>query len=121
MLRREIQGDTLRFYEGEQLVLTIGETENDSGILMTLKGDLISETAHHIQDELDAFTTVGVKVTMDFREVLFAAPSVFNGLLNSQQLIDHFRQGEIVLKNVPDAVYQEMEAIGISELLMIED
>lgn len=121
MLRRVIQGDTILFYEGEKLVLTIEELENENGILMTLKGDLISEAAHHIQDELDAFTTVGVRVTMDFGEVAFAAPSVFNGLLNSQQLIDFFRQGEIVLKNVPDVVYQEMDATGISELLMIED
>lgn len=88
---------------------------------MTLNGELRSETAHHIQDELDAFTTVGVKVWVDFREVTFAAPSMFNALLDSQQRIDIFRKGEVVLKNVPDAIYQEMDKLGITELLIIED
>ena len=121
MLTRKMQGDSMLFYDGENLILTIEETEVDGGILMTLKGDLRSETATHIQDELDAFTTVGVKVTIDFKEVTFLAPSVLNALLNSQQLIDFFRHGEIILRNVSDAVYQEMDETGITELLIIED
>lgn len=109
------------FYEGSTLVLTVEEKETNGKILMALKGELKSEAAHHIQDELDAFTTVGVKVILDFREVSFIAPSVLSALLNSQQLIDYFRQGEILLTNIPDTVYQEMDDTGITELLMIED
>ncbi|MBQ6999494.1 MAG: hypothetical protein IJN67_00435 [Oscillospiraceae bacterium] len=121
MLTRKIQDDAMLFYEGDHLILTVNETEVDGGILMSLKGDLKSETAYHIQDELDAFTTVGMKVTIDFKEVVFAAPSVLNALLNSQQLIDFFRKGEIVLKNIPGTIYQEMDDTGITELLMIEE
>lgn len=109
------------FYDGGQLVLTVEETETDSGILMTLNGELRSETAHHIQDELDAFTTVGVKVVLDFRQVTFAGASFFRGLLQSQKAVDFFRQGAIVLKNVPDAIYREMDETGMTELLQIED
>ncbi len=121
MLTRKIQDDTMLFYDGEKLVLSAEELETDGGILIKLKGELRSEAAHHIQDELDAFTTVGVRVNLDFGEVSFISPSVLNALLNSQQLIDHFRRGEIVLKNIPDAVYREMDETGITELLMIED
>lgn len=109
------------FHEGEALILTVEETETEAGVLMAFKGELRSETAYHIQDELDAFTTVGIKVTLDFRDVTFAAPSVLNALLSSQQLIDLLSKGEILLKNIPDAIYSEMDHTGITELLMIEE
>ena len=58
---------------------------------------------------------------VDFKEVDFVVPSVLYALLNSQQLIDYFKRGEIVLKNIPDAVYQVMDETGICELLTIEE
>ncbi len=121
MLTRKMQGDSMLFYEGDELILTVEEADQDDGVLIKLKGSLKSEVTHHIQDELDAFTTVGVKVTIDFKEVTFASASVLHALLNAQQLIDFFRKGEIVLRNIPDSVYQEMDTSGITELLMIED
>ena len=80
-----------------------------------------SDTAHPFQDELNEFTTAGVPVTIDFKEVAFVAPSVLNALLNVQQLVEQLHQGRIVLRNIPDAVYQEMDETGITELLMIEE
>jgi len=121
VLTRKMDGDNMLFYDKGELILTVEETETENGILIALKGQLKSDTAHHIQDELDAFTVAGVKVTLDFKEVTFAAPSVLNALLNSQQRIDFFRRGEILLRNIPDAVYREMDETGITELLMIED
>lgn len=109
------------FYEGNTLVLAVVETDLDGGILMALQGELRSELAHHIQDALDAFTTVGVKVTVDFKNVTFVSASALNALLISQQLIDSLRQGQIVLRNIPDATYRKMDEIGLTELLMIED
>lgn len=121
MLTRKMQGDSMLFYDGDSLILTIVEEEIDNGILMTFKGNLRSDTAHHIQDELDAFTTVGIKVTIDFKDVSFISASTLLAMLNAQQLIDFFRKGEIVLRNIPDSVYKEMDETGITELLMIED
>ena len=121
MLTRKMDGDSMLFYEGNTLVLAVVETDLDGGILMALQGELRSEVAHHIQDELDAFTTVGVKVTVDFKNVTFVSASALNALLISQQLIDSLRQGQIVLRNIPDATYRRMDEIGLTELLMIED
>lgn len=109
------------FYDGDALILTVDELDFNGGIQMVLKGQLRSDTAHFIQNELDAFTTVGMKVWLDFKEVTFAAPSFLSALLNAQQLVDFFRKGEIVLKNIPDAIYAEMDETGMTELLMIED
>ena len=95
MLTRKIQGDSMLFYKDNTLVLTIEETDSDGSMIMSFKGDLVGDTAHHIQDELDAFTTVGVKVILDFKEVTYLAASVLNALLNAQQLIDFFRHGKV--------------------------
>lgn len=121
MLTRIINGDSIFFYDKNQLFLTIEETDTDNGILMALKGELRSDIAHHIQDELDAFTTIGIRTTIDFNDVVYITASILNALLNSQQLVDYLRQGEIILTNIPDSIYQEMDDIGITELLLIEN
>lgn len=121
MIRREINGDSMFFYDGDRLILTVDELDYNGGILMALKGQLSSDTVHYIHNELDAFTTVGMKVWLDFTEVSFAAPSFLIAMLNAQQLVDFFRKGEIVLKNIPDDIYQEMDKSGMTELLIIED
>lgn len=121
MLTRKMQGDTMLFYEEEKLILTVEETEAEGGILMKLKGNLRSDTAHHIQDELDAFVTVGVKVIMDMKEVSFVSPSFLKGILDSQVLIDFFCKGELILRNVPAGTFRELKETGIADLLMIEE
>lgn len=121
MLTRKIEGDSMLFWDEDSLILTADEQDLNGGILMVLKGQLRSDTVHYIQNELDAFTTVGVKVCVDFKEVSYAAPSFLGALLSSQHLVDFFHKGEIVLKNIPDKIYQEMDETGITELLMIED
>lgn len=122
MLTRKMEGDSAQsFYDGDKLVLTIEETDTAEGnILMALTGDLRSDTAHFLQDELNEFTTACISVTIDFKNVSFVAPSVLNALLNAQQYSDKIRRGRMVLRNIPDAVYQEMDETGITELLMIE-
>ena len=121
MLTRKIDGDSMLFFDEDNLILTVDEVDHNGGILMVMKGQLRSDTAHFIQNELDAFTTVGVKVWLDFKDVSFVAPSFLSSLLNAQQLVDYFHKGEIVLRNIPDPVYEEMDETGITELLMIED
>lgn len=121
MLTRKIDGDTMRFYDGETLILTVDELDHAGDILMVLDGQLRSDTAHFIQNELDAFTSVGVKVCLDFGKVTFVAPSFLSALLSAQKLVDHFHKGAILLRNIPDQIYQEMDETGITELLMIEE
>ena len=111
----------MSFYDKGHLFLTIEESDTEDGILMALRGELRSHVNHHIQDELDAFTTIGKKVAIDFKEVTGITYSVLTAFLNSQQLVDSLRKGEICLKRIPDAVYQEMDKWNIIEMLLIED
>ena len=120
MIMRKIQGDSLLFFDGEQLVLTVDETDTDDGVLISMKGALKRELTHHIQDELDAFITVGVPIRIDLKEATYVSASLLYALISCQQLIDFLRKGKLVLKNIPAAVYQAMDESGISERLLIE-
>lgn len=121
MLTRKIEDNTMFFYDGKDLILTIIEEETDDGVLMRLSGQLRSDTTHHLQDELDAFTTVSVKVTLDFQEVTYIAYSVMYALLNCQIRVDNMGQGRILLRNVPDEIYRELSNYHIPDMLLIEE
>ena len=121
MITRQIDGDTMIFHNNDTLILTVDELDFNGGIQMFFKGQLTSDTVHFIQNELDAFTSLGIKVYLNFKDVTFVAPSFLHALLKTQDLVDFFKKGEIILTNIPDSVYQEMDETGITELLMIED
>lgn len=121
MLTRKMDGDTMLFYKDDKMVLSVEETDQDGGILMKLRGELISECAQPIQDELEALISVRLKVVVDFSEVEYVSAASMNAMLDSQYLVDHFRWGGLTLRGLPDEVYQMMERYGLTELLMIED
>ena len=121
MINRKLEGDSTFFYENDSLILTMVETDTEDGILMTLKGDLKKDTANPILDELNDFSMVNVKVTVDFKDVTSISAAVMNALLDAQQQIDQLEQGELVLRSIPDPIYREMDKIHLTELLMIEE
>jgi len=121
MLNRTIEGSTIIFKEGSTTVLTIDEKQTDSGILMTLSGELRGEVAHDLQDELIALTTVGANVEVNFKDVTYISSTTQHIFLPVQQKMDAMRRGSLVLKQMPASIYEKFEQTGASELLMIED
>ena len=106
MLTRKMDGDTMLFYKDDKMVLSVEETDQDGGILMKLRGELLSECAQPIQDELEALISVGLKVVIDFAGVEYVSAASMNAMLDSQHLADFFRRGELILRGLPDEVYQ---------------
>lgn len=121
MLNRRIEGNTLILEEGATTVLTIEEQETDTGILMKLAGQLRSDVAHDIQDELIALTTVGANVEVDFEKVSYISSTTQHVFLRVQQKMDSMRRGSLLLRKMPDSIFREFERTGASELLMIDD
>lgn len=122
MLTRKTEGSTSFFYDGSALVLTADEKMVDGALLMTLSGKLRTDAAHFIQDELDAFVTLGIKVIVDLKDVTFITPTVLHAFLSTQQNIDMLGKGELRLRNAPEQVLSEMEKVAINaELLMMDD
>lgn len=121
MLTRKLEGDAIVFYNGASHVLTIHETENDTGVLMALDGELRSDVAHELLDELTALATVGVKVVVDFEKVTFITSTILDVFLTVQQTMDSMGKGTLLLTKMPTEIYQKFEKTGTAELLMIEE
>lgn len=122
MLIRKQSGDVISLSNEDGIVLSMEEKESDGGICMTLKGKLVSESAHLIQDELEAFISIGLSVNLNLKDVTYISPSVMFVLLNAQMLTDnYFQNSEFTLRSVPAPIYQSLYAQGITDQLMIED
>ena len=121
MLNRKLDGESIIYTDGAQTILTIGEKEQENGILLTLTGELRSEVAHDLQDELVALTTVGANVVVDMAGVTYISSTVQHVFLTVQQKMDNMARGTLVLKAMTDEIYSEFDKNGTSELLMIED
>ncbi len=120
MLTRKLEGDAIVFYSGANRILTVQELMTENGVLMNLTGELRSDTAQSILDELTAFATVGVKVTVDFSKVTFISSAVMDALHKVQKTLDDMGAGELLLRALPPEIYRKFWDTGMSELLRIE-
>lgn len=120
MLNRKIDGESIVYDDGTTVVLTIGEKSADQGIILSLNGQLRSELAHDIQDELVALATVGANIVVDFEKVTYISPTTQHIFLRVQQKMDTMGKGTLLLRKLPKEIFLEFEKTGASELLMIE-
>ena len=120
LLTRKLEGAAIVFYNGANKVLSILEEEIENGVLLTLQGELRSDAAHELLDELTALATVGVNVVLDFEGVTFITSTILDALLTAQQTMDSMGKGTMLLRKLPQDIYYQFEKTGTSELLMIE-
>lgn len=121
MLSRKMEADAIVFYDGADRILTIRETEEDICIVLEMTGELRSDVAHDILDELIAFATVGADIVVDFKNVTYIAPTTQHIFLRAQQKMDAIGKGTLTLKRLPEMIYHAFEKTGAAELLMIEN
>ena len=120
MLTRKLEGSAIVFYSGQTHILTIAEEELENSILLTLQGELRSDVAHELLDELTALATVGAHIILDFAGVTFITSTILDALLTVQQTMDSMGKGSLLLRKLTPQIYHQFESTGISELLMIE-
>lgn len=120
-LKRTLNGNTLVLYDGKNPVLVMKEEQKGEEVIVTLEGSLNSRTVYDFQDEMMALAIFGVHLKLDFANVTNISSACSHSLLKIQQKIDEIGKGSLVLLHVPSNIYEEMETIGMTELLMIED
>lgn len=120
MLNRRIEEESIIFEEESAIVLSIEEKSTEQGILLMMSGQLRSELAHDIQDELVALATVGVNIIVDLEKVTYISPTTQHVFLRTQQKIDAMGKGSLLLRKLSNEIYREFENTGVSELLLIE-
>lgn len=121
MLTRKLEGSAIVFYNGATQILSIKEEEIGNGVLMTLQGELRSDVAHELLDELTALATVGMNIVLDFEEVTFITSTILDVLLTAQQTMDSMGKGTMLLRKLQPDIFRQFEKTGTSELLMIQE
>ncbi len=120
-LSRVMQGDTLLLFKGNDLILSLDETQQDENtILIKAKGIMNADTLHDFQDELTALTYLGLDLLIDFEDVNYLSSGCVQVLVDIQQKMDRQKKGNLALRKMPDALMRELESIGASELLDVE-
>lgn len=121
MIRVMFETDCIRFVNGGQTVLTMQEEETDAGFILKLNGELRSDVAHDVYDEMIALLTVGANIIVDFRDVTYITATTQDIFRRVQIKSDELGKGSLTLCHLPPKILAEFESTGTSELLMIED
>lgn len=125
MLKRNINEGadacTISYYDGDKCIFSIQEQEKDGEMRIALQGELRSGFVEDFGDELAALVMVGTRMVVDFGELRYICTSAQNKLVGTQQKIEKLGRGELVLSNLPLAIRQEFEKIGLTEVLLFQD
>ena len=79
MLKRIIKADSMLFYDGDTLVLSMTEKEMDKDVHIAFEGELRSDASHHIQDELER-----ISITVETLQ-LWSEKMLANGMIDAEQ------------------------------------
>lgn len=115
-----IEDRTIHLSDKTREILTIREDPKESSVTVTLAGSLRSDVVCYMQDELDAFLSLGLAVIVDMDGLDYVSVTAQQAFLQSQQRIDRSGKGSMTLRLSNDALYAEFEQNGSSELLIFE-
>lgn len=89
----------------------------DSTLILSLSGRLDTSTAPQLEAEIKN-SYAGIKrLELDFAEVDYVSSAGLRVLLSAQKTMQ--KQGELILKNVPDTVMEVLEITGFVDILTI--
>lgn len=121
MLTVSVQEGALEFHRGDERLLRSQPQPREHSIVLKLTGEIVSDTVYPLQDELESYLSLGICVELDFAEVTFLSTAGQEMLLNVQQFAENVRGCEMRLVHVPDAIYDALDSLNITEHLLIDD
>ena len=85
--------------------------------LVTIKGRIDSYTAPTLSERLNEITTQErYKIILDLGEVVFVSSAGLRVLIDIQKTCKKLNQGEVLLLNIPQRVYETLELAGFAPL-----
>ena len=97
--------------------MNIYSETNDTTLTLTLVGRLDTTTASQLEAELRNSLEGIKRLELDFAEVDYVSSAGLRVLLSAEKTMQ--KQGELVLKNVPEAVMEVLEITGFVDILTI--
>ena len=116
-----VKDDCVCLMDRDKVVLHIQETIQDNAANIVLEGDLRSDTAHALGDELKTLALLNHNLSVDFQKVSGLSTSCCQAFLSTQQTIDNNEKGSMKLIRIPAAILEKMGATGLTALLQIEN
>ncbi|MBR0470723.1 MAG: STAS domain-containing protein [Clostridia bacterium] len=99
-------------------MLNIETKKNNGELLISLEGRLYTKTAPELETTVnDNIEGVG-KLTFDFTNLVYISSAGLRVLLSSHKRM--LKQGDMVIKNVPEEVVDTFEITGFADILTIE-
>lgn len=115
-----VEKDRILLKDRGETVLTLVETVKGNAVEIRIEGNMRSDAKHFLGDELTLLVLLRRDIVIDMKKVTYLSAACSEVLLNTQRTVDETESGSMCLRNVPDRIYKEMQATGLSELLMIE-
>lgn len=104
----------------DDTILRITETLKNEEAEITLEGDLRSDTALVLGDELKILALLDRNLSVNLQKVNGLSTSCCRAFLSVQQMIDNNEKGSLKLVKIPAPILEKMAATGLTSLLQIE-
>ena len=111
------------FYQGGTEFFSLTETldPQGSGARLEAAGELRSGVRYDLRDELMLCAAMGKDIELNMAKLTRISNSNMTVLLEIQQTIDQIHRGSLTLRALPKEIYNALDRIGLTDLLMIED
>ncbi len=98
--------------------MNIQKTLNGTELTVVVEGRLDTTTSPRLEEELRSNVEGITSLVMDFEKLEYISSAGLRVLLAMQKIMN--QQGQMVLKNVSEAVMEVLEVTGFVDILTIE-
>ena len=98
--------------------MIITKEQNDTSLLIRLKGRLDTNSAPDLEEELMASLDKVTDLTFDIQELDYISSAGLRVLLSAQKIMN--KQGSMKLTGVSDSIREIFEVTGFIDILTIE-
>lgn len=119
-ITRKVEGNKIAFFANGAEFFSYTEALDGDKIAIAVKGELRSEAAVALQDEMMGLINFGKKLEINMAELNYISSAGQQAFLQVQCAIDKGAHSELCIIKTPDAIFQEFKKTGTSELLDIE-
>ncbi|MBQ6513427.1 MAG: STAS domain-containing protein [Clostridia bacterium] len=118
-MEKEYTEDSIRFVLNGAEKAAIKEEAADNIIKITLSGELNSEVANTLLDEMTALVVAGQGIVIDLDQTSYVSASMMEVFLRTEKLLEKNNKF-MRIAGMSQKIYDEFKARGLHELLDIE-
>ena len=99
--------------------MTIERTAENESIILAVSGELTVMTAEQLSNAVKTAVTETGALVLDFANMEYVSSAGLRVLLEAKKLMDA-KKGELIIRNVSEALMRTFEIVGFSDILRFE-